>query len=76
MKRVASLEKLHPKLRMISNGSDPVNFHRAELNSSVASTFDPAKIQKPSAAVADHLQKPDILLAPGNEMALALPAGR
>jgi subtilisin family serine protease len=76
MKRVASLEKLHPKLRMIGNGSDSVNFRRAELCSSVVSTLDPHEAQKLSSEVEDRLQKPSVLLAPGNELALAMPTAR
>jgi subtilisin family serine protease len=33
-------QKLHPKLRMIRNGDDPVNAMRATLSASVASTLD------------------------------------
>ncbi len=37
------IEKLHPKLRMIANGSEIVNGARAELSSIVVSTIAPEK---------------------------------
>lgn len=63
-------ERLHPKLRMISNGSDKVNFLRSELSSSVASLLEPAKVQLPRKVVAEF-QKPSVVFAAGNESALA-----
>lgn len=71
MKKNGDIDKLHPKLRMIGNGSNQVNFRRAELNSSLASTYRPGKRQELSQATQDLLQKPDELLGPGNELALS-----
>ena len=62
-------EKLHPKLRMIGNGSDKVNCLRAELSSSVASILAPAKMQLPTKVVAE-LRKPSVVFGAGNELAL------
>jgi subtilisin family serine protease len=61
--------RLHPKLRMIGNGSEAVNCVRAELSSCVASLLDPKKV-RPAAPVAAELRRPQMLLAPGNESAL------
>src|SRR5688572_20730463 len=65
-----TLETLHPKLRMICNGSDEVNSLRAELSSTVVSKRK-LKVEPPS-AVRECLQKPAALRAPGNESAFAL----
>jgi subtilisin family serine protease len=58
--------RLHPKLRMVGNGSDIVNGLRAELSSVVASTLPRAKLTSP-AKIATQLAKPSVLMAPGNE---------
>jgi subtilisin family serine protease len=62
--------KLHPKLRVIGNGSDDVNYRRAELSSIVVSTMEaPAPLSR---KIAEMLQKPNVLLGPGNEKALSV----
>lgn len=61
---------------MIGNGSNQVNFRRAELSSSLASTFRPDKTQELSLATRELLQKPDELLGPGNELALCRKGAR
>ena len=59
-----NVSKLHPKLRVIANGSDAINYRRAELSSVVFSTAaEPAPL-KPT--VASMLQSPGVLFAPGN----------
>ena len=63
------IEKLHPKLRMIANGSEIVNGVRAELSSIVVSTVVPEK-EIPQKVAAD-LAKPEMLRAPGNEEAFS-----
>ena len=63
------VEKLHPKLRMIANGSEVVNGARAELSSIVVSTVAPEK-DVPQKVTAD-LAKPEMLRAPGNEAAFS-----
>ena len=63
------IEKLHPKLRMIANGSEIVNGVRAELSSIVVSTVAPEK-EIPQKVAAD-LAKPEMLRAPGNEEAFS-----
>lgn len=60
--------RLHPKLRVIGNGSDTINCRRAELSSVVVSTFKPAPIPD---QVAAKLRRTDVLFGPGNEAALA-----
>ena len=65
-----SANKLHPKLRMISNGSDRVNGVRAELSSIVVSTIKPEELT-PSSQVASELVEPEMLRAPGNEAAFS-----
>jgi subtilisin family serine protease len=62
--------RLHPKLRLIGNGSDAINFRRAELSSIMVSTMKAPPI---AAKMADQLRRPDVLLAPGNEAAFAKP---
>jgi subtilisin family serine protease len=62
--------RLHPKLRMIANGSDRVNGLRAELSSVVASSVDQRTIAPPK-RVAETLAKPQVLRAPGNEQAFS-----
>lgn len=69
-------KKLHPKLRMIENGSNPVNYRRAELCGSVISTFRDKGAVRPAERVMAKLSKPDILFAPGNEAALSTAARR
>ena len=69
----ANNRKLHPKLRMIANGSDTVNGMRAELSSTVASLSKVASVKfdaLPRRAQLD-LRRPDELRAPGNESVLA-----
>jgi subtilisin family serine protease len=65
-----SANKLHPKLRMISNGSDKVNGVRAELSSIVVSTIKLEELT-PSSQVASELVEPEMLRAPGNEAAFS-----
>jgi len=65
----SEIQKLHPKLRMIANGSEAVNALRAELSSVVASTV--MVEQAPSRAVEQHLSKPAMMRAPGNEKAFS-----
>ena len=65
-----NVSKLHPKLRVIGNGSEAINYRRAELSSVVVSTVEePAPLQP---NVAGMLRKPGVLLAPGNEKALSV----
>ncbi len=68
--RADEIQKLHPKLRMIANGSESVNALRAELSSVVASTV---KIEGLAAAhtVEAELSKPRVMRAPGNESAFS-----
>jgi subtilisin family serine protease len=67
-------EKLHPKLRMIGNGSNAVNYRRAELSGGLVSTLRDSAALQPQRRVLEQLRKPRVLLAPGNEAALSLPA--
>jgi subtilisin family serine protease len=62
--------RLHPKLRMIANGSDRVNGLRAELSSVVASSVDQRTLTPPR-RIAESLVKPQVLRAPGNEPAFS-----
>ncbi len=74
----ANDRKLHPKLRMIANGSDSVNGMRAELSSTVASLCPVPSVKPdvlPRRAQLD-LRRPDELRAPGNESVLAEVTGR
>ena len=65
-----NVSKLHPKLRVIGNGSEAINYRRAELSSVVVSTVkEPAPLQP---KIAGMLRKPGVLLAPGNEKALSV----
>jgi subtilisin family serine protease len=64
------IQKLHPKLRMIANGSETVNALRAELSSVVASTVTIDQLAPPR-AVEKELSKPAIMRAPGNEKAFS-----
>jgi subtilisin family serine protease len=65
-----NVSKLHPKLRVIGNGSEAINYRRAELSSVVVSTVKaPAPLQP---KVAGMLRKPGVLFAPGNEKALSV----
>ena len=62
--------RLHPKLRMIANGSDRVNGLRAELSSIMASSVD-QRVIAPPRRIAAKLAKPGVLRAPGNEPAFS-----
>jgi subtilisin family serine protease len=66
--RADEIQKLHPKLRMIANGSATVNALRAELSSVVVSTVAIDQLAPPR-AVEKELSKPAMLRAPGNEKA-------
>lgn len=68
--REDEIQKLHPKLRMIANGSETVNGLRAELSSLVVSTIVPEKAA-PSRRIEAELTKPEMLRAPGNEAAFS-----
>src|SRR5262245_5956175 len=68
--REDEIQKLHPKLRMIANGSETVNGLRAELSSVVASTV-PADKLAPPPRIEKELTKPTFLRAPGNEGAFS-----
>ena len=75
MKGEDEIQKLHPKLRMIANGSETVNGLRAELSSIVVSTAADNKLTR---KVEEELTKLAMLRAPGNEAAFsaALPRTR
>ena len=68
--RANEIQKLHPKLRMIANGSETVNAMRAELSSVVASTVTIDQLAPPR-AVEKELSKPTVMRAPGNEKAFS-----
>lgn len=68
--RADEIQKLHPKLRMIANGSETVNALRAELSSVVASTVVIEQLAPPR-AVEKELSKPGVMRAPGNEKAFS-----
>jgi subtilisin family serine protease len=68
--RADEIQKLHPKLRMIANGSEAVNALRAELSSVVASTVTFEEIAPPP-SVDQELSKPAMMRAPGNEKAFS-----
>jgi subtilisin family serine protease len=76
--RKDEIQKLHPKLRMIANGSETVNALRAELSSVVASTVTVEELVPPRRAVEKELAKPAVIRAPGNEKAFSsvLPRGK
>ncbi len=70
MGAVGDQRKLHPRLRMIWNGSDEVNYYRSELSGTVVSTLPPEAVGKVPERVAAEISKPALLFAPGNEKAL------
>jgi hypothetical protein len=75
MRRKEEIQKLHPKLRMIANGSEVVNALRAELSSVVASTVTIDDLAAPR-AIYKELEKRSVLRAPGNEAAFSSHFGR